>query len=275
MDIATLVGFLFGVFCIVVSILLNGSILNFYDVPSMFITVGGGLASVFISYRVGELAKMMKVVVKTFVAREPAPEDIIRRLVEMSQKARREGLLSLENEAEEIEDDFLRQSLQLVVDGAEPEVIIESVDLELENLKLRHERGQGIFRTMASLFPAWGMIGTLIGLINLLKYLDDPSRIGPSMAVALITTFYGAILANFVCTPIANKLALKSKEEIQLKRMMVEGVLSIQAGENPRIMEIKLKTFLSPEQKAHYDRQTQELMGAADRMRTSSDSTAT
>lgn len=195
----------------------------------------------------------MKVVVKVFIGKESSPIDTIKQMIELSQKARRDGLLSLEAEQENIKDEFLKESLQLVVDGVEPEIIVESMDLEIENMKARHDKGTGLFKTMAAQFPAWGMIGTLIGLIQLLKSLDDPSKIGPAMAVALITTFYGSVLANFICNPIANKLSLKSKEEIREKRMVIEGVLSIQAGENPKILEHKLKTFLSPKQKHEYE----------------------
>jgi chemotaxis protein MotA len=171
----------------------------------------------------------------------------------MSNKARREGLLALEAEMDTIKDEYIKQSIQLIVDGIQGESIKDSMELELQNLEARHLRGQSLFKTMGSLFPAWGMIGTLIGLINLLKQLSDPSKIGPAMAIALITTFYGSVLANFICIPIANKLALKSKEEINIKEMVIEAVLSIQAGENPTIMEHKLKTFLSPEQKHTYN----------------------
>ena len=138
----------------------------------------------------------MKVVVKVFKGKELQPQDTIKLLVDLSLKARKEGLLSLESDQESIEDSFLKQSLQLVVDGVEPEVIVESMDLEIENMQMRHSKGSGIFKTLASLFPAWGMIGTLIGLINLLQSLDDPSSIGPAMALALITTFYGSVLCK-------------------------------------------------------------------------------
>lgn len=258
MDIATLGGIIFGVVCIVISIMLGGSLWSFYDVPSIFIVIGGGIASILISYRLGEISKVMKVTAKAFSSKQATPEETIKLLVELSQKARREGLLALESEQERIDDDYIKQSLQLIVDGVEPDTIRESMDLELSNLEARHCKGQGLFRTASALFPAWGMIGTLIGLINLLKQLNDPSKIGPAMAVALVTTFYGSILANFICTPIANKLALKSKEEIRQKEMIIEGILSIQAGENPRIMEHKLKTFLSPDQKLKYAQMNEE-----------------
>jgi chemotaxis protein MotA len=255
MDIATVIGISFGIVCIMFPILTGGQSMAFFDLPSIFMVLGGGIASTLISYRIGEIAKIMKVVKNAFSSEKSSSEDTIRMLVELSQKARREGLLALESEQERLDDEYVKQSLQLIVDGVEPETIRESMNLELENLQARHAKGQGIFKLMGALFPAWGMIGTLVGLIALLRSLDDPSKIGPAMALALVTTFYGSVLANFVCIPIANKLAVKSKEEIKQKEMIIEGILSIQAGENPRIMEHKLKTFLSPEQKRNYDAQ--------------------
>lgn len=256
MDLATLIGIVAGVICIIGSIVYGGDIWSFWDVASVIIVLGGGICSTLVAYKIGEFAKIMKVAVKVLVGKESRPQDTIKMLIELSIKARREGLLSLEADQENIHDDFLKQSLQLVVDGVEPEVIVDSMDLELENMKARHDKGAGIFKTLGAQFPAWGMIGTLVGLIQLLEALDDPSAIGPAMAVALVTTFYGSVLANFICNPIANKLALKSKEEITEKKMIIEGVLSIQAGENPRILEHKLKTFLSPKQKLEYEMQS-------------------
>ncbi|MDR3122069.1 MAG: motility protein A [Clostridiales bacterium] len=256
MDIASIVGLVFGFLAIVISISIDdgpGALLAFVNMPSVFITVGGGLAATMISYKLADFIRMMKICANIFSAKESSKEDMIRTLVDLSNKARREGLLALEAEQDKIGDDFVKQSLQLVVDGVEPGTIRESMELELANLEGRHSIGRSIFKTMAAQFPAWGMIGTLIGLINLLGSLDDPSAVGPAMAVALITTFYGSILANYVCNPVAEKLGMKSKNEIQVKEMIIEGILSIQAGENPRIMEHKLKTFLSPDQKARYD----------------------
>lgn len=258
MDIATLIGMIMGIICIFVTIILEGNVLVYWSLTSVFVVVGGGMASILVSYRIGEIGKMMKVVAKAFVGKELRPQDTIKLLVELSLKARREGLLSLESDQESIEDSFLKQSLQLVVDGVEPDVIVDSIDLEIQNMQMRHSKGAGIFKALGALFPAWGMIGTLIGLINLLQSLDDPSSIGPAMALALITTFYGSVLANLVCNPIATKLEIKSKEEIQEKRMIIEGILSIQSGENPRILEHKLKTFLLPKQKEDYGKDTEQ-----------------
>jgi chemotaxis protein MotA len=256
MDIATIGGLIVGFLAIVISIALDKGllgVLEYVNMPSIFITIGGGMAASLMSYKLSDFIRIMKISSNIFSVKEESKEDTIRMLVDLSNKARREGLLALEAEQDKISDEFVKQSLQLVVDGVEPDTIRESMELELSNLESRHSLGRAIFKTMAAQFPAWGMIGTLIGLINLLGALDDPSAVGPAMSVALITTFYGSVLANFVCNPIADKLGMKSKNEIQLKEMIIEGILSIQAGENPRIMEHKLKTFLSPEQKAKYD----------------------
>jgi len=256
MDLASIAGLIIGILAITISISLDkgpSALLAFLDMPSVFVTLGGGLASTMISYKLKDFVRMLKICSNIFTAKENSKEDVIRILVELSNKARREGLLALEAEQDRVGDEFIRQSLLLVVDGVEPDTIREFMELELNNLERRHLLGRSIFKTMGVQFPAWGMIGTLIGLINLLGQLNDPSAVGPAMSIALVTTFYGSILANYICNPIAEKLAMRSRNEVQLKEMIIEGILSIQAGENPRIMEHKLKTFLSPEQKAHYN----------------------
>lgn len=259
MDKATLIGILLGLFSVIYSMTSGGgSALDFIKIKSLALVFGGGFASVLISYKLAEVTKIFTVVVNAFKSKKQSPFEMIRTLVNMSHKARREGLLSLESDSESLDDPFLKRSIELVVDGVEPEIIKDFMALELMNLQNRHEKGQGLFKTFGALFPAWGMIGTLIGLIILLKQLNDPSKIGESMSLALITTFYGSIFANFICIPISNKLGLKSKEEIQLKEMIIEGILSIQSGENPRLMEHRLKTFLSPEQKDDYMKAMEE-----------------
>ena len=249
MDIATVFGIILGVVCTVVSILISGKLGSFYDVPSIFITLGGGIASTLISYRVGEVVKVFKVVGHAFKNKSSSAMDTIALMVKLSEKTRREGLLAIESELEQIGEPFIKRSLQLVVDGVESETIKDYMNMEIANMEARHNKGVSIFKTMGALFPAWGMIGTLIGLIIMLEQLTDPASIGPAMAVALITTFYGSVLANFICSPIANKLKIKSDEEIQLKEMIAEAVISIQAGENPRMMEYKLRVFLKPDER--------------------------
>ena len=153
---------------------------------------------------------------------------------------------SLEEATEALDDEFLKKGLMLVVDGTDPELVRNLLETELDFIEQRHKAGQGLFESMATAAPGFGMIGTLIGLINMLGSLDDPTTIGPSMAVALITTLYGSLIANLFFSPMANKLKVKSGEEILEREIMVEGLLSIQAGENPRIIEEKLKAFLPP-----------------------------
>ena len=255
MDLASLLGLLLGIGFLVYGMLDGGGTMSsFWSLSSIAVTMGGGIASTVIGFTMEDLKKLGKVLPKIFKKRDDSPYQTIQMLVDMSQKARREGLLALESGQENIKDNYLKKALELVVDGVEPEIIRDSMQLELDNMSVRHGKAVAIFKTLAAEFPSWGMIGTMLGLINLLKSLDDPSKIGPAMSLALVTTFYGSVLANFVCVPIAAKLQQSSEEEIRIKEMMIEGVLSIQSGENPRIMEHKLKTFLSPEQRADYEK---------------------
>ncbi|MEN6314615.1 MAG: motility protein A [Clostridiaceae bacterium] len=249
MDLATVIGITFGTFCLVVSILLSGKLQSFFDVPSIFITVGGGLASTLIQYKLKDFLKIFKLIGLAFLNKSANALDTIALMVKLSEKTRREGLLAIESELEQIEDPFIRRSLQLVVDGVESETIKDYMNMEISNLESRHSTGIAIFKSLASEFPAWGLIGTLIGLVLMLRSLDDPSTIGPSMAVSLITTFYGSVLANFICIPVAEKLQRNSDNEVHIKEMVAEAVISIQAGENPKMMEHKLRVFLSPDER--------------------------
>lgn len=250
MDLGSILGIVLGVACIIISILIgDGQINSYLHLPSVFITIGGGICSTLINFRLKDILGVFKVLPHIFSEKASSVNDTIAMLVKLSEKTRREGLLSIEPELEQMEDPFIKQSLQLVVDGIESETIKDFMDTEIENMQSRHGKGQSVFSMMGTIFPAWGMIGTLLGLINLLLKLDDPAQIGPSMSVALITTFYGSILANFICIPIAGKLKLKSDEEVHQKEMIAEAVISIQAGENPKMLEQKLKIFLTPEER--------------------------
>lgn len=255
LDLATLSGIIVGLIAVSAPVLMGADPAAFIDVKSIAVVLGGGIASTITSFKVSELKSSIPVTKKAFSGKESNPLETIKLLVDMAQKARREGLLSLEDEVSKVDDNFIKNAVQQVVDGVDPNLFLETMELELDNMKKRHDKGASIFNTLASLFPAWGMLGTLIGLVQLLGSLDDPDQIGPAMAVALITTFYGSLLANYICTPIANKLTLKSKEEVHEKNMIIEGVLSIQSGENPRILESKLKTFLAPNQKEIYEKE--------------------
>jgi len=253
MDLATIIGIIGGIGVVVFGMLSGGSISSYIHIPSLIITTGGGLFCTILSYPISDTIKALKALPLVFKNPKSSAIETIQLLVELSQKARREGLLALESAHDDIKENFLRKAMELVVDGIEAEIIKTTMQLEIDSMAIRHQNIQSYYKTMAAQFPAWGMIGTLVGLINLLRSLDDPSTIGPAMAIAIITTFYGSVLANFVCNPIAEKLATNSAEEIRMREMMMEGVLSIQSGENPRLMEHKLKTFLSPAQQSEYE----------------------
>jgi len=250
MDLGTIIGLVAGIACVIISIFIgDGELKSYWDGPSVFITIGGGICSTLINYRLKDVLNVIKVTVHAFVDKTSSAAEIIQQMVKLSEKTRREGLLSIEPELEEMDNNFIKQSLQLVVDGIESETIQDFMDTEIENMQYRHSKGISVYNTMAALFPAWGMIGTLIGLINLLLKLDDPAQIGPSMSVALVTTFYGSVLSNFICLPMAGKLKMKSEEEVHQMEMIAEAVISIQAGENPKMLEQKLKIYLTPEER--------------------------
>lgn len=247
MDIATIGGIFIGIILIVRAIASSGNLATFWDPPSLMITIGGTLAGTLINHPLGHIIRVTKVVRNAFRKEAMKPAELIRIISSLADKARREGLLALEEESEQLGDEFFKKGIQLVVDGSDPELVRSILETELSFIEGRHRAGQSIFITMGTLSPAFGMMGTLIGLINMLRYLDSPEYIGPNMAVALLTTFYGVIFANLICIPLAGKLAIRSEQEILLKELVVEGVLSIQAGENPRVITEKLKAFLAPE----------------------------
>lgn len=242
----TILGVVLGAGFIIWSILLGGQLGWYFDAPSVVVVVGGTFASFLISFQLKEVLKFGKIFGKTIKNSEFDVEQIITKIIELANVARREGLLALEEAVSEIKDEFLQKGVMLIVDGTDPELVKNILETEIDNLSERHNKGKSMFETWASMGPAWGMIGTLIGLIAMLQKLDDPSSIGPAMGIALITTFYGSVMANLIFAPMAAKLGLKSSEEVLIRNVMIEGLLSIQAGENPRIIEEKLKVFLSP-----------------------------
>jgi chemotaxis protein MotA len=248
MELVFILGIILGIpFIIVASITAaNGEIIIFVDPASVFCTVGGGLVAAMISTHPRNYKNVITLIKKGWSPPKQNPRDIIPTLVSFAEKARREGLLALEDNIEELEDEFLKKGIQLVVDGTDPELVKAIMNTELNALVSRHENGVSIFKTLGSQWPAWGMIGTLMGLVIMLKNLEDPKSIGQGMATALITTFYGAVLANGVALPIAARLEEYSKVEYATREIMVEGMLSIQSGDNPRIVEEKLLAFLSP-----------------------------
>ncbi len=250
MDLATLIGVVLGLVLVLFGIIQSGGPSaitgSFIDIPSVIITIGGSLSCLVTSYTLKEFVEGFKGITVAFKDPKLDHGMTIRQIIELSNVARKEGLLALEEVAGNMEDEFMKKGILLIVDGTEPELVRGILETELNNMDERHRNVAGFFDTWAAMGPAWGMIGTLIGLVLMLKNLQDASTIGPNMAVALITTFYGSLIANWLCTPIANKLKGINSREYQMKEIVIEGLLSIQAGENPRVIEEKLKSFLSP-----------------------------
>jgi len=246
MDIATLLGLILGVVFVLFAIVMKGSPLLFLDPASAFLVLGGTGAAVCVSYPLRDVLGLVGVVKNAFFYKEESIHDTIALLVRFAERARREGILALEKQMEEVTDMFLKNGIQLAVDGTEPELLRDIMETELRHLEERHKKGKSIMETFGALAPAWGMIGTLVGLILMLASIEDPDALGLGMALALITTLYGSLMANLVFTPMAGKLGMKSKQEIQIRELMIMGILSIQSGDNPRIVEQKLNSFIAP-----------------------------
>lgn len=266
MDFMTILGIGLGLSLVLGAIAMGGSMTVFWSMSSIMITVGGSFAALLINFQVPQITTVYQITKNAFFAEIKDIGELIQLFVRLGQKARREGLLALEDELSALEDSFLANGLQMVIDGLEPDLIRDIMETEVASTESRHKLGQDVFRAWGSLAPAFGMIGTLIGLIQMLTNLDDPSKIGPGMAVALLTTFYGALLANLLFIPIAGKLAIRSDAEIALKEAVIEGILSIQAGTNPRILQEKMKAFASPRQRLEMDRRnaTPETAGSGE-----------
>lgn len=250
MDLTTFIGIIAGITLVGTAIQMGGSVRSFIDVPSMMITIGGTIAATLINFRIDDVKNVLRVTKVAFTHRPPQLTAVITQLISLAELARREGLLALDNSLDKVKDDFLRHGLQLVVDGVDATVIREILETDLDAIEERHKMGRKLFDQMALFAPAFGMIGTLIGLIQMLRNINDPSAIGPGMAVALVTTFYGAILAYLVFIPISGKLGVRASEEALEKQILIEGILAIQSGDNPRIVEEKLRAFLPPATRA-------------------------
>ena len=249
MDIASLAGMLLGVVMFLFGVFSSGGasgLFNMFDFPSIIITLGGSISGTLASNKLQDFIAGLKSITLTFKEVPQDPAAVIRNIIDLSNTARKEGLLALEEAANGIEDEFLKKGIMLVVDGTDPELVRGIMETDLGCIEQRHKKSIAVWEKWGELGPAWGMIGTLIGLVNMLKDLQDSSAIGPSMATALLTTLYGSLIANWFCTPIANKLKEQNSIEYQLKEIVIEGLLSIQAGENPRVIEEKLKSFLAP-----------------------------
>lgn len=242
MDLATLIGLIAAFGIILASIMTGGELGMFINVPSLLVVCGGTVGAVMMKFTLKQFLGAFKVAMRAFIFKLDKPEDLIEQTVEMANEARKGGLLALEGK--ETENDFLAKGIQMMVDGHEPEVVKQTLQSDLNAAVERHQVGKSIFKSIGDAAPAMGMIGTLIGLVQMLSNMSDPASIGPAMAVALLTTLYGAVIANVFAIPIADKLGLRANEERMVKSMIIDSLQGIQEGRNPRVIEEILKTYL-------------------------------
>jgi chemotaxis protein MotA len=244
MDIATVIGLFGGTVLIVGSVIIGGSALVFVNIPGVLIVMGGTLATCFIKFSMSDVINSISVVMKAFMIKLESPEELIIKLIEYSKIAKKEGLIALENQ--KAGDAFSAKAIRYLSDGLDEKLISEMLDKDIRQTLQRHTVGQNVFKGMGASAPAFGMIGTLIGLVQMLASMSDPASIGPAMAIALLTTLYGALVANLVCLPIADKLALRSQQEQENRRIIREGAIGIAQGMSPMVLEEALKIYLAP-----------------------------
>ncbi|HHT9136615.1 MAG TPA: motility protein A [Candidatus Wunengus sp. YC60] len=247
MDPGVLIGMIIGGALILVSIIFEGgasSIPGYINMPAMMITIGGTLAATIIRFPIPMVIGAIAVVKKSVFVKLGSAEEEITRLIQYCKISRREGLLGLEKEIEKIKDEFLIKAVRLLVDGSDSDTLRGILGTEIDNIKQRHATGKGIIEFTGTVFPAFGMVGTVLGLIAMMRKLDDPSHIGEAMAVAFIATFYGVTFSNLILLPLGGRLDTLSKKELFLKEIIMEGVISIQRGDSPMVLEEKLKAFL-------------------------------
>lgn len=257
-DILTPIGITLGIVMISFGIISSagvGGFVAFIQVASIIIVLGGLMAALLINFNIDQVKSMGRVVKESFSQNEMDLEGLISLFERLSERARREGLLALETELENVEDPFIKKGILLAIDGIEPEVIHDIMNAEITAMEDRHSKGRLILEKAGEYAPAWGMIGTLIGLVLMLNDLNDPATLGPQMAVALLTTFYGAVMANLVFIPMAGKLESKTEQEVFMKQIVVEGVIGVQSGQNPRILKEKLSAFLSDDMRKRREEQ--------------------
>ena len=246
LDLTTLIGIIACFALLVLAIITRDGAQVFISVPSLMIVLGGTIGAVLITYPANIVFKVFAVVRNAFLGRTPDNTQIITLFGQLARKARREGLLSLQAAETDLEDDFYRKGLALVVDGREADIVQSILTAEIDATIDRHQVGAEVFEKLGMYSPAFGMLGTIIGLIQMLQSMDDPSTIGPAMAIALVTTFYGSLLANVVFIPLAGKLKMRSKEEVFRKEMLIEGFLGLLSGDDPHVMSEKLASLLRP-----------------------------
>jgi chemotaxis protein MotA len=245
MDIATVIGVLLGFLVVFGAIVAGGGWQTFVHIPSMCITVGGMLCATLIHFSLSQFLSIFTVIKKTIISKIPSQSELIQKMVNFAAINRRDGALALEQEIPNLDNSFFVKGIQLLVDGRDSEQIRDFMAVEVQYLQDRHSTGKKILEFMGAAAPAFGMIGTLIGLVQMLRSLDSPDAIGGGMAVALLTTFYGALIANLVFIPLAGKLGIYSKAEATIIEMIVEGVCSIADGDNPTVVREKMQAFIS------------------------------
>lgn len=246
MDLGTIIGLFLVTVLMVGAMSLGVGIQAYIDFPSLLITVGGSISTLFIAFKLEQMRNIFKYLSIAFKPHQYNIPLLIKTIVEYAIKARRDGILSLEQNVNQEENDFLRKGLSMAVDGSEPDSIRELLEIDMEQSLSRHNGNAEVFDTWAGFAGSYGMLGTLIGLVAMLMNMSDPSSIGPAMAIALITTLYGSLIGNILGTPIANILKIRAQDEAMMKLLVIEGIISIQAGDNPRVLETKLLSFLPP-----------------------------
>ncbi|QDV92042.1 Chemotaxis protein PomA [Phycisphaerae bacterium RAS2] len=248
MDFATLIGFIAGV-AIFLWAMISGSggdVGGFWDTPSFVMVIGGGIATTLLSVKMNRFLGLMGICKNALFNKNRPADEMIKQFVKLADISRREGVLALQNQVAGIESKFVANALQLVIDGTDPEIVKQTMEYEIMAIDARHAEGKQVLDLLGKYAPAYGMIGTLIGLVIMLQNMDDPKKIGPGMAVALLTTMYGAVMANMVCLPLADKLNNTHSSEMLNLTIAQAGIAGLQAGENPRMLESKLMVFLSP-----------------------------
>ena len=247
MDIATIIGLAAGFGLILISIAMgSGGLMPFIDFPSMMITVGGSIAALFINFPMAQVFSSMSVIKNCFLVKLPETGEIITQFKELATIVRKDGMLALEKELEKVSDDFMKRGLESVISGANDAQLQNLLETELSQIESRHTAGKKIVDSAGAAAPAFGMIGTLVGLVQMLNALDDPSKIGGGMATALLTTLYGAIISNVVCIPLSGKLEARNNEELMVRELMITGLVSLASGAAPRAIEESLTAYLSP-----------------------------
>lgn len=251
MDLATIIGAVLGL--VVVGFTMvhesHGALHLFWNMSAAILISGGLLSAVFISFKMAHVTALMGIIKRCFIYPLPAPAAVIERMTEYATLARKEGLLALEEKSKDVKDPFFSKGIMLVVDGYPADSVRQILEVDVEVMKERHTVGKKMMENMAGAAPAFGMVGTLLGLVAMLQNISDPSKIGAGMAVALLATFYGCALANCVFIPLACKLDMRTKEEALIRQLMIQGILAIQSGDKPQVVRERLKAFLSPSQR--------------------------